>query len=430
MLELDPPLVPYTVYDEDVRQLYTSSGAEGTDEGRLDALRTLLAKMPRLHLVVLDALVQHLTSLIGRTKTDEADETYRAKLALSLGRCVARPKVDTALSLDDKSPARFFGDLLLHRDAVLPGALERRTKRESQRFEKPTRKRTAPVDIRLSRSQLGSDGAIDAEEAKSLLGEQLAMHSPPLSKSPSRTGVADALAPPPPPVSKSEQTSRSATPEFVDAPSQPVSDALAALEGHRKPSEASEREASPPIERAPPPPSHQRDPPFVPPSEERDPPFIPPSQERDPPSVPPTQERDPPFVPPTETPYTVRRSLDGERDQPFVPPTETPSFRQSLNGGQTERDLPFTPPIDLARTTSRGSHPDEDTPLSATPSLHRGPRIARGPRPPSIAGGSGVQRVAGEYRKRDSTGSTGSAASGRVAAVADRFGGSVSRSPQ
>lgn len=66
LLELEPPLALYEGWD-DFRRLYPSVGAssastEGalTEEQRLQNVATVLQRMPRVHLYVLDALVTHL----------------------------------------------------------------------------------------------------------------------------------------------------------------------------------------------------------------------------------------------------------------------------------------------------------------------------------------------------------------------------------
>ena len=68
----------------------------------LEALKTALLRLPKVHLYVLDAVVLHLResvfrsffysvltispSLIDNTEVEEAEEVYVTKLALSIGR--------------------------------------------------------------------------------------------------------------------------------------------------------------------------------------------------------------------------------------------------------------------------------------------------------------------------------------------------------
>ena len=100
MLELNPPLGLWEGW-EDFRKLYptvggraavvteTEEGAEaGGDEeaARLNRVAGALLKLPRVHLLVLDAIVKHLKTLADGTKTEESDEVFFTKLALSMGR--------------------------------------------------------------------------------------------------------------------------------------------------------------------------------------------------------------------------------------------------------------------------------------------------------------------------------------------------------
>ena len=76
---------------------------ESVDEHEhLEALKTALLRLPKVHLYVLDAIVLHLREsvfrfffyvaltinprLIDNTEVEEADEVYVTKLALSIGR--------------------------------------------------------------------------------------------------------------------------------------------------------------------------------------------------------------------------------------------------------------------------------------------------------------------------------------------------------
>lgn len=64
VLELNPPLALYEGW-EDFRKLYPSVGAAASKEGdegqeHLEQVATALQKLPRVHLLVLDAIVKHL----------------------------------------------------------------------------------------------------------------------------------------------------------------------------------------------------------------------------------------------------------------------------------------------------------------------------------------------------------------------------------
>lgn len=105
LLELDPPLALYEGWDE-IRKLYPTVGSAGTDdnlEHRIQEVSNVLQKLPKVHLLVLDAVVDHIRrsvdnllvtiqsltvscSLIDSTSVEESEEVYIAKISLSLGR--------------------------------------------------------------------------------------------------------------------------------------------------------------------------------------------------------------------------------------------------------------------------------------------------------------------------------------------------------
>ncbi|EEB88730.1 hypothetical protein MPER_13262, partial [Moniliophthora perniciosa FA553] len=139
LLELEPPLVLYEGWD-DFRKLYPSMGAalivkpEGEDahEMKIKDLGAALQKLPRVHLYVIDAI---------STKVDEPDEVYITKVALSVGRTLLRPKVETELSILDRHPTStitlrtlpvLFIDIVRDYDALIPPTIIRK-KRESER---------------------------------------------------------------------------------------------------------------------------------------------------------------------------------------------------------------------------------------------------------------------------------------------------------
>ncbi|KAF9485462.1 hypothetical protein BDN70DRAFT_847745 [Pholiota conissans] len=212
-LELNPPLALYEGWEE-FRKLYPTVGggaapkAEG-DEGEethLQLVSAALLKLPKVHLYVLDAILKHLKNLVATTKSEETDEVFFTKIALSMGRTILRPKVESELSIQDRHPSLLVLDLLNHYDALLPPTIERK-KRESVRTV-PIRKRTAPIDMRLSRSRI-SVGA----DAQQLLAAEKVAQNPSLAghmRTPSdlsaiTAAAAPALAasvppPPPPPV--------------------------------------------------------------------------------------------------------------------------------------------------------------------------------------------------------------------------------------
>lgn len=95
-LELDPPVVPYAAYEQ-LHVIYpqVAGGSAQTDSkadeaGRAEKLKELFKHLPRVNLLTLDALLQHLQALIEATKDDEhvdPEDRYLAKLGHSMGRC-------------------------------------------------------------------------------------------------------------------------------------------------------------------------------------------------------------------------------------------------------------------------------------------------------------------------------------------------------
>lgn len=155
-LELDPPLALWEGWD-DIRKLYPTVGSAKADvdvseEQHLQDLQVALQRLPKVHLYVLDAIVSHLRNLIESTSVEESDDIYFTKLALSIGRTIIKPKVETELSIQDRHPTLLFIDLLKNYDGILPPTIARK-KRESER-RVPIRKRTAPVDMRMSRGRI------------------------------------------------------------------------------------------------------------------------------------------------------------------------------------------------------------------------------------------------------------------------------------
>ncbi|KAF8141613.1 hypothetical protein EV363DRAFT_1392059 [Boletus edulis] len=156
-LELDPPLALWECWD-DIRKLYPTVGSmakadgESSEEQHLEDLQTALQRLPKIHLYVLDAIVTHLRTLIVSTTAKEPDDIYMTKLALSVGRTIIRPKVETELSIQDRHPTLLFLDLLQNYERILPPTIAKK-QRESER-RVPVRKRTAPVDMRMSRGRI------------------------------------------------------------------------------------------------------------------------------------------------------------------------------------------------------------------------------------------------------------------------------------
>lgn len=219
LLELDPPLSLYEGWDE-IRKLYPTVGQsirEEQPEQHLQELGGALQRLPRIHLFVLDAIIKHLKDLIDNTKTEESDEVYITKLALSIGRSIIRPKFETELSIQDRHPTLLIIDLLTKYDKILPPTIARK-KRESER-KVPIRKRTAPIDMRMSRSRL----SVTNVDPKVLLAAQQAAQSG--SRSPPPVPPVPPLTvPPPPPLTAELSIDKTPTNTVPPPPPVPASD--------------------------------------------------------------------------------------------------------------------------------------------------------------------------------------------------------------
>ncbi|KZT10072.1 uncharacterized protein LAESUDRAFT_741666 [Laetiporus sulphureus 93-53] len=157
-LELDPPIAMYEGWDE-FRKLYPIMGSgtkpeETSEEQHIQDVQGALQHLPKVHLMVLDTIVKHLKELIASTpeaESEESNEIYTTKLALTMGRAILRPKQENEFSIQDRHPTLLFIELLDKYDAILPPTIERK-RRESQR-KMPARRRTRPVDMRMSQTE-------------------------------------------------------------------------------------------------------------------------------------------------------------------------------------------------------------------------------------------------------------------------------------
>lgn len=130
------------------------------------ALTTVLSRLTGVQLFVLDAVISHFKSLL-----DSSDQIYTTKLALSIGRCILRPQIETKLSIGDRTASLFVADLITHYDAIFSPLIEKKSK-ESDRIM-PLRKRTALVDQRISRSRLS-----DEQDPRLIFEQQIAHREP------------------------------------------------------------------------------------------------------------------------------------------------------------------------------------------------------------------------------------------------------------
>lgn len=141
------------------------SRAEGLDpvleekirKGVLTDLGVILSQLPKIHLVCLDAIIGHLSRLVKTTPTEEIDSIFLNKLALSLSRVVLRPYVESGATVRSPIPILLVYDLVKYYDDLLPPIINAKAKDSevlhAQR-RTPLRKRTKPVDQRISRSRL------------------------------------------------------------------------------------------------------------------------------------------------------------------------------------------------------------------------------------------------------------------------------------
>ncbi|KAI0027804.1 hypothetical protein K488DRAFT_80972 [Vararia minispora EC-137] len=170
LLELDPPLALWEGWD-DIRKIYPSVGSgkieHQNEQEHLQVLRTALQRWPKVHLYVLDALISHIRKVIESTTAEEPNEVYITKLALSFGRTILRPRQETVVSLQDRHPAAFFIDLINFYKDLIPSTIEKKKKEVERKM--PIRKRTAPIDLRMSRSRLSA-----GTEARDWLASQRA----------------------------------------------------------------------------------------------------------------------------------------------------------------------------------------------------------------------------------------------------------------
>ncbi|TBU60977.1 hypothetical protein BD310DRAFT_874563 [Dichomitus squalens] len=405
-LELDPPLCMYEGWDE-LRKLYPTVGSnknelKPSDEQHIQDVQNALLKLPKIHLFVLDALIKHLKESTSESET-ESNEVYVTKLALSMGRTILRPKQETQYSIQDRHPTLLFMDLVNKYDEILPPAILKK-KRESDR-KVPVRRRTRPVDMRMSRSRI-SAGA----DLKELHVQQLQQRGIKVNKS-----AASVTSASPPPSSTGSHPVLPRVPEspahFVDEP-QGIHDEPLSI--HDEPqSITAEPEELPSI---PPPPPPQPgdivlDDARTPPDFSSIPPPPPLPKNIPPPPPLPTQSATPPPPPPgvptfKEPPPETddlppRPQFKEPPPEPESPPPARPAHFAEPPASPTLAPAPRAVPAALSRsvsprittpTGSRSPSPTKSvTPTSASgpgsaSGIVRGPRLTRGPRPSNASG--------------------------------------------
>ncbi|KZT27869.1 hypothetical protein NEOLEDRAFT_1154840 [Neolentinus lepideus HHB14362 ss-1] len=362
MLELDPPLGLWEGWDE-FRKIYPTVGKSTKEDGEvspeqhMQELQGALLRLPRVHLYVLDAIVAHLRNLIDSTTTEESNEVYITKLALTMGRTVLRPKFETEISVQDRHPTLLFMDLVNHYSEILPQTIVKK-KRESER-KIPLRKRTAPIDMRTSRSRISvsasAGGLLAVQERAKKQGEPLppvpavenSPAPPPVLEPESKPAALESVAPTASETSNDNASTnttetRATTVEDSDVPPRPAFKEPPP-EDDDLPPRPNFKEPSPEDDEVPPRPNFAEPPPE---DEEK----VPSSTVID--ATSPTKAASPQIPSPasgTRTPSQTSRATSPED--------------QSLTSGK----------VSLSRTTSNDA------------SRVRGPRMSRGPR---VQGGS------------------------------------------
>ncbi|KAH7335300.1 hypothetical protein B0J17DRAFT_669538 [Rhizoctonia solani] len=352
-LELNPPLGLWETWDE-LRKIYPSVGAAQTEDRRVEDLQTVLIKLPKVNLLVLDAIIKHLKELVEETLgADEPRDVFVAKLGLSIGRIFVRPKVENELSIQDRHPKLLVVDLIERYDEILPPTVIKK-KREVER-KAPMRKRTKPFDERINRR------SAHLQDPRKLLEVQHANQSG-RTRSSSNVGQRPA-------VQSSSSTVQS--PGSEAAPSVPA------------PSSGF-------VDPGPPPPR----PAFVDPGEPPRPTFAEPKDGR------------PTFAEPKDDESGL--AVPGDDGIVIQPPTPItgPGENPTSPGDEAADETPGSP------RASSPSAPPSDAPLSRTPSgttrgAIRGPRMAaKGPRAPPSS--STPPPTAPTHVQRESRGSVSS----------------------
>ncbi|GAA5923312.1 GTPase-activating protein RGD2 [Sporobolomyces koalae] len=177
LLELEVPVITFALYDE-LRasipgRISGSSDGHGVDR---EGLVKTLGKLPSVHFETLRALLESVYPLVALEPTSDASdsrETYRSKLSLSLARPLIRPKHETALTLDDKLPSIVVRELLVGGEDLLK-EIEAVAQKDREERYKARRQRTKPIDVRVSRTNLGlaTRESVDLDQANAVLFHQ------------------------------------------------------------------------------------------------------------------------------------------------------------------------------------------------------------------------------------------------------------------
>ncbi|ERF75097.1 hypothetical protein EPUS_04879 [Endocarpon pusillum Z07020] len=131
LLELPDSLVSSQVY-EIIKTIYATTtdatpnpiSTEAPDSApRIKVLQSTLGQLRLNNIATLDAITTHFTRLIDLTS---ADETYITNLAQTLAPCILRPRVENALTMNERHAYRLIRDLFDHKEAIF-GELKRQS---------------------------------------------------------------------------------------------------------------------------------------------------------------------------------------------------------------------------------------------------------------------------------------------------------------
>lgn len=102
------------VYDI-MKTIYSTPASESTDEARISVLQNTLSQLRLTNIATLDALMTHFTRLLELTS---ADEVYTTLLAHILAPTILRPRLENALTMEEKHSYRLIRDLFAHKGPI------------------------------------------------------------------------------------------------------------------------------------------------------------------------------------------------------------------------------------------------------------------------------------------------------------------------
>ena len=142
-LELESPLIPYSMWDE-IAEIYNAASliesaprsdtpeapdnASDASASIVRGLRTVLSRLHKMHLTCIDALVCHLYKLVQATPTEEDNDRYTSRLGLSLGRVLLRPAAERPSVINSRYPALLVKDLVTYYAELFPELMSTKVK--------------------------------------------------------------------------------------------------------------------------------------------------------------------------------------------------------------------------------------------------------------------------------------------------------------